>query len=182
LLVVVPALGVCAADKIRDAIAKGEVTKEFVSTLTPDDVPAKWRTSVVTNITDNYIQKIFSRGGQRRLEIQWRLEWVGVKSNMFSATVFDGAKRITALVNIGEATSIKTPSNRQYDLITTVKNDGSVSALINGDAGFYEMIEVRGRDTRLVNDLEYTRTAIFFEGINRARKETADEKRAEPAK
>jgi hypothetical protein len=176
LLVVVPVLGARAADKIRDAIAKGEVTKEFVSTLTPDDVPAKWRTSVVTNTTDKYIQKVFSRGGQRRLEIQWRSEWVGVKSNMFSATVFDGAKRITAFVNLGEATSIKTPSNRQYDLITTVKNDGSVFATINGDAGFYEMIEVRGRNTRLVNDLEYTRTALFFEGINRAQGEAVNEK------
>jgi hypothetical protein len=183
ILFLLSVISAAAADKIREAIDKGLVTKEFVNTLTPEDVPAKWCTTISTNTTATYIQKTFARGGQRRLEVMWRKDWVGAKSNMFTATIFDGHKRIGKFINLGETTHIPAPKDsRQFDFATSIKNDGAVSIVITSDTGVFEVIHVKGRDSHLTDDLEFTRTSLLMDGFAKPMVDAMKEKLEEKAK
>src|SRR5262245_1385833 len=89
-----------AGDKINDAISRGMVTKEFTDTLTHDDVPTKWRTTVTDSDSDRYFKKVFLRGGQKILEVMWSKDWFGARAKMFVATVYDGGERVAKIMRI----------------------------------------------------------------------------------
>jgi len=151
-----------AADKIREAIERGMVTKEFTDTLTQDDVPAKWRSAVEESQTDRYFKKAFMRGGHKVLEVMWSKDWIGARAKLFTASVYDGKARVAKILRVGEQTSVARGKDATgYELITSVKDDGRVSVMITGEKGYFEVIEVQGRDTHLLDDLEYTKAALL---------------------
>ena len=153
-----------AADKIKDAIARGLVTKEFANSLTDDDVPAKWRTTIERKETDKYFMKLFSRGGHKILEVMWSKDWVGARTKMFAATVFDGKTQVAKLMRIGDRTSMATRKEAAgYELVTSVTDDGKVSLTVTNDKGYFQVIEVQGRESCLLEDLEYTKTALLMD-------------------
>ena len=153
-----------AADKIKDAIDRGLVTKEFANSLTDHDVPAKWRTTLEQKETDRYFMKVFSRGGHKILEVMWSKDWVGARTKMFVATVFDGKTRVAKLMRIGDRTSIAARKEAAgYELITAVTDDGKVSLTVTNEKGYFQVIEVQGRESRLLEDLEYTKTALLMD-------------------
>jgi len=47
-----------------------------------------------------------------------------------------------------------------YRLRTTIKDDGRVSVMFNNNRGYLQVIEVKGRQTRLMDDIEYTKMAV----------------------
>ena len=52
-------------------------------------------------------------------------------------------------------------------MTTFIKKDGQVSVEASNDIGYYEIIEVRGKDTHPMDDLDYTRTVHSNQQIER---------------
>ena len=69
LLVILISPFVAKADKLTEAVAQGQVTKQFLDGLTTNDVPKKWRTTLVDKSTDNHVSKVFSRETNMVLEV-----------------------------------------------------------------------------------------------------------------
>ena len=158
------------ADKLTQAIEKGLVTKEMLNVLTDDDVPKKWRTTVQDQSNERYVKKSFLRGGQRVLVVTWNREWTGARSNMFTASVYDGKRRIGTIIKFTDGTVTVMPppeEARSYQLTTSLKEDGKMSVTIMNDDGYFQTVEVRGRDTHLLDDLEYTKGAVAIEQIGK---------------
>jgi hypothetical protein len=156
-----------ADDKIRQAIEKGLVTRDFLNTLTPDDVPEKWRAQKTTREMDKGVAQVYARDSVKLLEVIWAREWTGDKEKMFVATVYHGDKRLTKIVRMGDSTSIM-PSEapKGYTVMTSIKDDGTVTVTVmNDDKSFLEVIVVKGRETHILDDLEYTKAALSMEGI-----------------
>ena len=154
--------------KIRQAVEKGIVTGEFLSTLTPDDVPDKWKAQKVTKETPDSITQVYSRNGVRTLEVLWAKNWTGDKEQMFVATVYRADTRLVKIVHLGHSTSIM-PSDapKGFQVFTSIKDDDgsvTVTATDNKDS-FIEGVVVKGRDTRLLDDLEYTKQALALTSI-----------------
>ena len=157
-------------DRLRQAFEKGLVTKELLNTLTDDDVPKKWRTTVQDQSNERYVKKAFLRGGERVLMVGWNREWTGVKSNMFTATIYDGRRRLCTIFKLTDGTLSVCPQPKEssnYGLTTSLKEDGKISVTIMNDDGYVQTVEVRGRDTHLLDDLEYTKGAISIEQIGK---------------
>ena len=159
-----------AADKLQVAIERGLVTKEMLNALADDDVPKKWCSKVVDQSDDGYVRKAFSRGSERVLVVSWNREWTGTRSNMFAAHVFDGKRRICRIMKYEDGTTSVIPLPKSvggYLVSTDIKQDGSISVTVMNDTGFLETVKVRGRDTHLINDLDYTKAAVGVEKIGR---------------
>ena len=156
-----------ADDKIRRAVEQGRVTGEFLNTLTYDDVPDDWRAQKISEPNEKYTKLVFFRGGVRRLELLWSHDWTGDKEKMFVATVYHGDKRLTKIARVGDSTAVfPTDVPKGYRVMTSIKDDGTVIVTVtNDDDTFLEGIVLRGRDTQLLDDLEYTKSVLAIEGI-----------------
>ena len=112
---------------------------------------------------------MFSRGKDKVLDLLWSKEWTGAASNLFTGTVFDGTKRIGKIVSFsnGSTSVTQTKDTRtDYDMTTTIQEDGKVSVTFMGD-NYFQNIEIRGRNTRLIDDLEYTKSTVMIERVGR---------------
>lgn len=156
-----------ADDKIRQAIDNGLVTGAFLNTLTPDDVPDKWKAQKSTKETDNGVTQVYSRNRVRLLEVMWAKDWKGDREKMFVAMVYRGDKRLTKIVRIGDSTSImQSEAPKGYQIFTSIKDDGTITVTVtNDDNTFFEGVVVKGRETHILDDLEYTKVALSIEGI-----------------
>lgn len=154
------------SDKFTDAITKGVLTQELLKTMTYDQVPAQWRTKVRDESTTNIAKKVFWRGNQRVLEVFWRKDWVGTNSRMFIANVYSGKQRIGS-VNTTPDISIsqRRDAPADYSMTTTIKDDGKVSIMFTGPEEYLEVVELKGRDTHLMDDIEYTRMAVGIKQV-----------------
>lgn len=153
-------------DKIHKAVENGLVTKAFLDTLTHDDVPEKWQERLEEEEKDKYFLRTYFRGEKKALTVMWSKDWVEGKAKMFVATIYDGDTRISKIARIGDAASIF-PADTEggYNQIVTLKDDGTVMIVITHDDGYLEGIEVKGRETNLMDDLEFTKAAISMENI-----------------
>jgi hypothetical protein len=150
------------AEKFKDAVAKAAVTQETLSTLTYDKVPDQWRTRVEDKSRDNLTMKVFWRGKDKVLEVFWRKDWGGSRSNMFCANVYDGEKTLGKITGLpGEAVITQPKKTRDAsNMLTSIKDGGRVSVMFCNDNGYLQVIEVKGRETRLMDDIEYTKLAV----------------------
>ena len=162
-------LATAADDKIRQAIEKGVVTGAFLNTLTPDDVPDKWKAQKSTKETDKAFTQIYTHDGVRLLEVMWAKDWKGDKERMFVASIYRGDKRLTKIMRLGDSTSIiPSDATKGYQVFTSIKDDGTVTVTVtDDDNSFFESVVVKGRDTHLLDDLEYTKAALAIEGITK---------------
>lgn len=153
-------------DRIRKAVENGLVTKAFLETLAHDDVPEKWRERMEEETKDRYFLRTYFRGDKKALTVMWSKDWVGDKAKMFVATVYDGDTRISKITRIGDAASIfPADAESGYKQIVSLKDDGTVMVVITHNDGYLEGIEVKGRETNLMDDLEFTKAAISMEHI-----------------
>jgi len=156
------------ADEIKRAVEQGLVTKEMLNALTEDDVPKKWRSTSKDESNERYVKKAFSRGGQKVMVVTWNREWTGAKSNNFATTVYHGKKRLCLIMGFTDGTVTVMPQMkdaRDYNLSTSLNKEGKMSVTIMHDEGYFQTVELRGRDTHLLNDLEYTRGALTISQI-----------------
>ena len=89
---------------------------------------------------------------------------------MFTATIYDGQRRLGTIIKFtdGTVTVMPPPEDaRSYQLTTSLKEDGKMSVTIMNDDGYFQTVEVRGRDTHLLDDLEYTKGAVAIEQIGK---------------
>ena len=172
------AVGADKGDQLKEAITNAVVTQELLKSMTYDQVPEKWRTKVQEMSTNSLTKKLFWRGNQKVLQVLWRKDWIGTNSNMFVATVYYGDKRIGGIARAPD-TTIHQPKDARldYSMITTIKDDGRVSVMFTGPDGYLQVIEVKDRDTHLMDDIEYTRMAVGIEQIDGPRFEAIDELR-----
>jgi hypothetical protein len=158
-----------ADDKIRKAVDQGLVTSEFLKTLTYDDVPEDWKAQKKSVPNEKHTKLSYSRGGVRRLEVQWANDWTGDKGKMFVATVYHGEKRLAKIVRIGDSTTVfSTDTPKGYQVMTSIKDDGTASVtVLSDDSSFIDGVIIKGRDTHLLDDLEYTKAALAVESITK---------------
>jgi hypothetical protein len=176
------------ADKLKEAVAKTVVTQEMLRTLTYDQVPEEWRTRAEDKVRSNITMKVFWRGKDKVLEVFWRKDWTGARSNMFCATVYDGQQRIGKVVGLPEETCFTQPEAARlpYSMLPIIKHEGRVSLMFRNDRGYLQVIEVKGRGTSLMDDIEYTRMAVgtaqllppLWEAINELRTQPTEEPHA----
>lgn len=156
-----------ADDKIRKAVEQGLVTGEFLKTLTYDDVPDDWKAQKKSEPNEKHTKLVFTRGGVRRLELLWANDWKGDKEKMFVATVYHGDKRLTKIARIGESTTVfPSDAPKGYQVMTSIKDDGTATVTVtNDDNTFLDGVVLKGRETHLLDDLEYTKSALAMESI-----------------
>lgn len=151
-------------DKVHKAFQDGMITKAFLDTLTHDDVPKKWQERVEEEKKGKYLLRNYFRGDRKVLTVTWSEDWIEAKAKMFSVTVYDGDTRISRISRFGDSSNIFQPNPEDgYSQIVSLKDDGSVLVLVKNDDGYFEGIEVKGRDTNLMDDLEYTKTVVTIE-------------------
>jgi hypothetical protein len=176
------------AEKFKDAVARAAVTREMLSTLTYDEVPGQWRTKVEDKSRENLAIKVFWRGQDKVLEVLWRRDWTGTRSNMFSATVYHGQTKVGKIFGLPGETSASQPQEARgsYSMTTTIKDDGRVSVMFSNNRGYLQVIEVKGRKTRLMDDIEYTKMVVgvgqiippLWEAIGELRTQPKEEPRS----
>lgn len=167
MFIVRPVLG---ADKLQELIDKGPVVTRKVldAELTRDDVPEKWRTKMEDQSSEKSILKRFSRGQDRILEVAWRKQdTTGKYAKVFTATIYDGSKRIGRIVGLSDGLTISQPKEARlsHEMFTTVKEDGKVRLTFYGDNGYHQTIEIKGKQTHLLDDLEYTKDCVTYQQL-----------------
>ena len=168
LIVVRPLVG---ADRIQELIEKGPIITRKVldAELSLHDVPDRWKTKIEYESTENTTVKTFFRGKDKVLSVLWgKKDSDGPNARMFSATVYDGQKRICRIIGSpnGSATFQQPKDARlTHSMVTTVNEAGAVSITFYGDNGYHQSIELRGRETRLLDDLEYTKNSVTYQAL-----------------
>jgi hypothetical protein len=164
---------VCKADELTNeltkAVEQAQATKHYLDGLTTNDVPMKWRITQADNSTDSYARKIFLRGTNVVLEVGWLKNVTGERTNFFHATICNGPTQITQIMGLRDSTAIQPPDSKQYAITTFAKKDGQLSVEITADNGYYEIIEVCGKETHPMDGLEYMRTVL---GLRQMERET----------
>jgi len=162
----------CAAaadsDKLTQLITKGQITADALKALAYADVPEKWRSREEDQSTEKSVRKVFFRGKDKILEVAWSKEWTGAKSNYFTASVYDGNRRVSSVFRISdEATAVMQAKDARddYEMMTFIKDNGQGAILISTTNGYFQKIELSGRETHLMDDLEYTKTAVMLNGV-----------------
>jgi hypothetical protein len=175
---------IAKTNKLMWALVKAKVTQETLKTLTYEGVPHEWRAKVEDHCTEKFTKKVFWRGKDKILEVLWSKGWTGTRSNMFVATVYDGGKRIGRIDRSNGTTDVTQPKDARvaYNMTTMIKTNGLASVMFSSDGGYLQVIEVRGRDTHLMDDIEYTRFAVGVEQIVGPMFESLDELRKKRTK
>jgi hypothetical protein len=175
---------IAKTNKLKWALVKAKVTQEMLKTLTYDGVPDEWRTKVEDQSTERFTKKVFWRGNDKVLEVLWSKDWTGTRSNMFVATVYDGRRRIGRIDRSDGTTDVTQPKDARvaYNMTTMIKTNGLASVMFSSDGGYLQVVKVSGRDTHLMDDIEYTRFAVGVEQIGGPLFEALDEIRKRPSK
>ena len=177
-----------AEEKLRQALENGPVTSDFLKKLTADDVPEKFKTEKETKETGNVITRLYKRGGSQRLRVTWFKDAKGDKKDTFLATVYDGDTRLASIDHASGSTHIVPADDpKGYSVSTTIKDDGQVTVLFMNEANsFLEGVSVRGRDTHITDDLEYTKATLsmnwFIKPLLETLKETVGDSPKEATK
>ena len=151
-------------ERVYRALQDGMITTAFLDTLTHDDVPTKWKERVEEEKKDKYFLHHYFRGDRKVLTVTWSADWVEAKAKMFTATVYDGDTRISRISRFGDSSNIFQPDPEDgYSQIVSLKDDGTVVVVLTNDDGYFEGIEVKGRETNLIDDLEYTKAVVTME-------------------
>ncbi len=152
---------VLKSDTLANAIEQTQATNHVLKGLTTNDIPAAWRTTLEEASTNSYSRKIFSRGNKKVLEVGWSKTWTGTRSNLFNATVYDGQTLVTRIEGLRGSTFVNPPKEATpYAVTTEIRKDGSVSVQVTDRREYFEVINVCGRGTHLLDDLEYTKTIL----------------------
>jgi hypothetical protein len=147
-------------NELTKAVEQAQATKHYLDGLTTNDVPIKWRTTLVDKSTDNYAKKIFLRGTNAVLEVGWLKGLTGERTNFFHSTICNGPTRISMITGLRDSTAISPPDSKRYAITTFAKKDGKLSVEVTDSNGYYEIIEVCGKDTHPMDGLEYMRTVL----------------------
>src|SRR4051812_36040468 len=115
-----------ASEKLQRAIEKGTVTRDFIKTLTREDVPDKWKTTTETKEVGNAVTRLFKRGGEPRLRVTWLKDPTGEKGSTVLAGVYRGDTRLANISRYHDTTQI-TPVEEPtgYNVSTSIKDDGT---------------------------------------------------------
>jgi len=154
-------------NELMKAVEQAQATKHYLDRLTTNDVPVKWRITQADKSTDSYAKKIFFRGTNVVLEVGWLKNLTGERTNFFHATICNGPTQITEIMGLRDSTVIQPPDSKQYAITTFAKKDDQVSVEITSDNGYYEIIEVCGKETHPMDGLEYMRTVLGLKQMER---------------
>src|ERR1700690_2775676 len=154
-------------NELTKAVEQAQTTKHYLDGLTTNDVPIKLRITQADKSTDSYAKKIFLRGTNVVLEVGGSKDLTGERTNFFHATICNGPTQITEITGLRDSTAIQPPDLKQYAITTFTKKDGKVSVEITGSNGYYEIIEVCGKDTHPMDGLEYMRTVLGLRQMER---------------
>ena len=154
-------------NELTKAVEQAQATKYYLDGLTTNDVPVKWRITQADKSTDSYAKKVFLRGTNVVLEVGWLMNLTGERTNFFHATICNGPTQITQIMGLRDSTAIESPDSKQYAITTFAKKDGQLSVEITADNGYYEIIEVCGKETHPMDGLEYMRTVFGLRQMER---------------
>lgn len=140
---------------------------EIIKNLQESDIPEEWKSTVATRETETLIVKTYSRGGVKLLTVGWPKKGSDAQQTM--ATLYhDQIELATIMINKDRATV--TPSRNKkteaYMVSSELRKDGQFSVLVNNlDGSFMEWVIVNGRDTSLLNDLQYAKMVLSTAGL-----------------
>lgn len=154
------------ANRIADAVQKGLVTKTLIDSLTIDDVPEKWRSEKKDEGNERHFIRNFYRGGQKVLSVMWSKDWTEKKARMFVATLYRGDKRIYSVPRMEDSIGFSLTKNDDgYEIYVTIKDGGAMTLTVMHEDGYFEIVTIDGRETRLIDDLTYTKQALSLQHI-----------------
>jgi hypothetical protein len=154
------------ADRITEAVHKGMVTKALIDSLTIDDVPEKWRSEKKDEDGERHFVRSFYRGGQKVLSVMWATEWTGKRAKMFIATIYRGDKRIYSVPRLEDSLGFSLAKNDEgYEIFLVLKDGGPMTLTVMHDDGYFEVVTLDGRETRVIDDLSYAKQALSLEHI-----------------
>jgi hypothetical protein len=163
-------IAVGADTNIENIVKSGIATRDELDTLTTNDIPKNFRVRVESENVQDYTKKVYFRGDQKILEVMWRTNCVGSMSNMFVATIYDGTNKIGKVSSFSDGmVNFMQPRNTRndYDMITSIKTNGLAKLMFSNDKGYLQIIELKGRETGLMNDLEYTKSTTLIEDVGK---------------
>gem|GEM_PF-5837897 len=163
-------IAVGADTNIENIVKSGIATRNELDTLTTNDIPENFRVRVECENVQDYTKKVYFRGDQKILEVMWRTNWIGSMSNIFVATIYDGTNKIGNVSSFSDGmVNIMQPrkTRNDYDMITSIKTNGLAKLMFSNDKGYLQIIELKGRETGLMNDLEYTKSATLIEDVGK---------------
>lgn len=159
---------VSGADRLTDSIQEGFAEKERIDAMTDKDVPEKWRSTAEDQSDDRHVRRLFKRGERKAMVVSWNKRDADEQPGKFSAMVFDGDRVVCHIVSFSDGSVNVMPmetKGRFYGVITSIKQDGRVLVSISEDTRYIEEILVDGQATRLIEDLEFTKTAMAMDTI-----------------
>lgn len=159
---------VSGADRLTDSIQEGLAEKERIDAMTDKDVPEKWRSTVEDQSDDRYVRRLFKRGERKAMVVSWSKRNADAQPGKFSARVLDGDRVVCLISSFSDGSVSIMPmetKGRFYSVITSIRQDGRVLVSISEDTRYIEEIVVDGRATRLIEDLEFTKTAMKMDTI-----------------
>ena len=156
------------ADGLTESSQDGLAKKERIDAMTDKDVPEKWRGTVEDQSDELFVRRLFKRGEQKAMVVSWSKRKADEQPGKFSARVFDGDRVVCQIVSFSDGSVNVMPMETKgqfYSVITSIRQDAKVSVVISEGTRYIEEIVIDGRATRLVEDLEFSKTAMKIDTI-----------------
>lgn len=166
LLVLLPVCVFADDAKIRKALENGVLTSSILQTLTAEDVPDKWKSTKSEKATKDYLETVYSRGGEEILSVVVPNTPPKGNPGMFGAIVRIADVKVASIVKLSDSLNVVSHNkDTGYELSVSRKDDGRMRVLVTSDNGLVDVVEVDGVNTRLLDDLEFTKAMVAQENI-----------------
>jgi hypothetical protein len=154
-----------SSESVRNAAEEGLAMIQRVNSLTVEDVPPEWRAQkTIETIKSSTVVQYF-RDEMKILQITWKDDWVGDKGGFFGGTVFANGVTVARLMSLGDSVFVSvTPGIIDYTVGVLIKENSKIEINISfQDGEFFDGVVVDGRNSRLIDDLEFTKNVLNFE-------------------
>lgn len=152
----------------EEAIHEGLAAKLESDSLTAGDIPREWTSSVTASTNGPCVIRAHFRGTNKVMEVTWRQGWTGSQDKMFCALFMDGTNQLGRVMGFQGSTAFEDHASKpEYRVTFWVETNGeqTVSVCSRKSVAFVETYVIRGRQSCLEDDLEYTRNRVRLEGI-----------------
>ena len=147
---------------------EGVLTAEIIDKLTLVDVPTEWKSVRSVVETDTGTVVTFKRGEDKVLEVRWAKKWTEKKTQWFACSVYTQGKRSAVIIRVDSLSVMPEFPASEVNVLTSIADNGAVTvSLFKADRTLVESIVVDGRNTHLMDDLEFTKAKFAEERVVR---------------
>lgn len=166
LLVLLPVCVFADDAKVRKAIEDGILTSSMLQTLTAEDVPDKWKSTKSEKAKKDYLETVYSRGDEEILTVVVPNTPPKGNPGMFVATVKIAKVKVVSIIKLSDSLNVVSHNkDTEYEISVSRKDDGRMRVLVTSKNGLADVVEIDGAQTRLMDDLEFTKAMTAQENI-----------------